>query len=66
MGLSFDDEDSFMEAAGSLVFNNPPSDPNPLTLQGMELESSGSNMAPQERNEDICFTNSNSPEAQFK
>ena len=37
-----------METAGSLRFNNPPSDPN--ALQRM-----GSNMPSQERNEDICF-----------
>ena len=28
MRLSFDDKESFMEAAGSLRFNNPPSDPS--------------------------------------
>ena len=28
MRSSFDDEESFKEAAGSLRFNNPPSDPN--------------------------------------
>ena len=34
MKLSFDDEESFKEAVGSLRFNNPPSDPN--TLQPIE------------------------------
>ena len=55
MRSSFDDNESSMEDAGSLRFNNPPSDPD--TLQGMG--SSGST-PPQgsERNEDICF-NSN-------
>ena len=28
MKLSFNDNESFTEAAGSLCFNNPPSDPN--------------------------------------
>ena len=50
MKLSFDDEESFKEAVGSLRFNNPPSDPNSL----QQVESSSS-MPPQERNEDICF-----------
>ena len=34
MKLSFDDKESFMEAAGSLRFNNPPSDPNTLQRMG--------------------------------
>ena len=55
MNLSFDDEDSFKEAAGSLRFNNPQSDPDSLALQQV---GSTSNMPPQERNEDICFNNS--------
>ena len=38
MSLSFDDKDSFMEAAGSLHFNNPPSDP--YTLQPVGNSSS--------------------------
>ena len=50
MNLSFDDKESFIEAAGSLRFDNPPSDPN--TLQGMG--SSGSIPAQgSEWNEDI-------------
>ena len=54
MKLSFDDEESFKEAVGSLCFNNPPSDPN--TLQRVE------SMLPEdsERNEDDCFNNSSS------
>ena len=36
MKLSFDDKESFTEAAGSLHFNNPPSDPN-TTLQQPEV-----------------------------
>ena len=55
MGLSFDDEESFKEGVGSLRFYNPPSDPNTPALG-----SSGSGMAAQERNEDICFNNSSS------
>ena len=52
MNLSFDDEESFKEAVGSLRFNNPPSDPNTLQQMG--------SMVPQdsERDEDICFNNS--------
>ena len=52
MRSSSDDNESSMEDAGSLRFNNPPSDPDSL----QQMESSGS-MPPQdsERNEDICF-----------
>ena len=32
MRLSFDDTESFKEAAGSLRFNNPPSDPNTSSI----------------------------------
>ena len=52
MRLSFNDEESFREAVGSLDFNNPPSDPNSL----QEVASS-STMPAQEMNEDICFDN---------
>ena len=52
MRLSFDDEESFKEAVGSLHFNNPPSDPN--SLQRVE---SSSSMPPQERKEDSSFIN---------
>jgi hypothetical protein len=57
MRLSFDDKESFMEAAaGSLRFYNPPSDPNTDQQVGT------SSMPPEERNEDICFNNpSNDP-----
>ena len=49
MRLSFDDEESFKEAAESLRFNNPPIDPN--THQ--EMGSSGSMpLQDSERNED--------------
>ena len=51
MRLSFDDTESFKEAAGSLIFNNPPSDPD--SLQGV----GSSSMLPQERNENSCFDN---------
>ena len=47
MKLSFDDEESFKEAAGTLNFNNPPSDPDSL------LKNSTSSSTPsQERSED--------------
>ena len=49
MRLSFDE--SFKEAAGSLHFDNPLSDPNTLALQRVGSSSS----TPQERNEDIYF-----------
>ena len=57
--LSFGDEDSFKEseAAGSLRFNNPPSDTDgTLALQ---QPGSSSSLPLQERNasEDICFNN---------
>ena len=53
MRLSFENEESFKEAVGSLNFNNPPSDSD--SLQGV----GSSSMPPQERNklEDICFDN---------
>ena len=58
MRLSFDDEDSFKEAAagrlGSLQFNNPPSDPDSLALQRV---GSNSSIPSQERDEDIRYTN---------
>ena len=50
MRLSFDDEESFKEAAGSLRFNNPPSDSSSL----QQMESKGI-MPPQEISDDICF-----------
>ena len=34
MRLSFDDDESFKEAAGSLRFNNSPSDSNSLQQEG--------------------------------
>ena len=51
MKLSFDDEDSFKEAVGSLRFNSPPSDSNTNHRMG--------SMPPQdsEGNEDVCFNN---------
>ena len=49
MKLSFDDEESFKEAIGSLCFNDPLSDPNPLQPMGSMLPQDS------ERNEDICF-----------
>jgi len=51
MKLSFDDKDSFIEAVGSLRFNNPQSDSNTNQQVGT-----------QERNEDIGLNNpSNDP-----
>ena len=60
MRLSFDDEESFKEAAGSLHFNDPPSDPN--SLQGVG-SSNLSSTPPQEnlKNEDICLNDLNPP-----
>ena len=54
MGLSFDDEESFKEGVGSLIFYNPPSHPNTPALG-----SSGS-IPLQEMNEDhdVCLNNS--------
>ena len=51
MKLSFDDEESFKEAIGSLNFNNPLSDPDSLQLVG------SSSMPAEERNGDICVDN---------
>ena len=53
MKLSFDDEESFMEA-GSVLFNNPPSASDPNAL--LRVESGIITRPPQERNEDICFS----------
>ena len=56
MRLSFDDEEeSFKDVVGSLRFDNPPSDPNSIALALQEV--GGSDVPPQERNEDICFNN---------
>ena len=49
MRLSFEDEESFKEAAESLRFNKPPSDLNTVE--------NSSSLPPQERREDICFNN---------
>ena len=67
MKLSFDDEESFKEAAGSLRFNhNPSSDPNTLGLQRVG-SSSSLGMPSRERNEDICFNNHTSdPSSTFQ
>jgi hypothetical protein len=59
MKSSFDDEESFKEAVGSLCFDNPPSDPNSVELALQEV--GGSGVPPQERNEDICFNNPSDP-----
>jgi hypothetical protein len=48
MKLSFDDQESFREATGSLRFNNPPSEPNSLEPMGISTPR-------QEMSEDICF-----------
>ena len=52
MKLSFDDKESFMEAAGCLCFRNPPSNPN-------REQTGSSSILPQERNEEIYFNNPN-------
>ena len=56
MRLSFDDEESFKEAAagGSLRFYNPPSDSDTLALQQM---GSGCSVPVEDMNENICFNN---------
>ena len=54
MKLSFDDEESFKDTAGSLRFNNPPSNPDTPAFQGV---GSSSSMPHQEMDEDICFNN---------
>ena len=54
MKLSFDDEETFKEAVGSLCFNNSPSDPN-STLPSQQMESVLTQDF--ERNKDICFKN---------
>ena len=43
MGMSFDDKESFMEAAGSLRFNNPQSHPNTHPSQRVGTEDIGFN-----------------------
>ena len=57
MRSSIDDNESFVEAAGSLRFNNPPTDPN--TLQQELVGSSG--MQSQEWSENGCFNNPSLP-----
>ena len=57
MRSSIDDNESFVEAAGSLRFNNPSTDPN--TLQQELVGSSG--MHPQEWSEDSCINNPSLP-----
>ena len=51
MGSSYDDEKSLKETVGSLIFNNPPSDPD--SYQGV---GSSSSMLPEEGNEDDLNT----------
>ena len=46
MGLSYNDEKSLKETVGSLIFNNPPSDPD--SYQGV---GSSSSMPPEEGND---------------
>jgi hypothetical protein len=53
MSLSFDDKESFMEATGSLRFNNFQSDSN--ITQADQPEGVGTQS--QERSEDIGFNN---------
>jgi hypothetical protein len=54
MNLSFDDKESFVEAAGSLRFNlnNPPSDPSPNTTYQQ--------VGTQEKSEDIGINSKSS------
>ena len=57
MRLSFEDKESFKEAAGSLRFNNSSSgsDSDPNTLQQVEISSSMSPQTSGLREEEICF-----------
>ena len=59
--MSFDDEESFKEAAGSLHFNNFSRDTNTLAFQRVELESTSCSMPPHGGNEDISISFYNSP-----
>ena len=52
MKLSFDDEESFKEAVGSLRFNNPPSDLNTLQPIGSVLPQDS-----EKDEDDIYFNN---------
>ena len=56
MKLSFDDKESFTEAAGSLRFYNPPSDPNTTHQQ----------VGTQERSEDIGSEYTSANEKNFR
>ena len=47
MKLSFEDQESLKEAAGSLCFNNPPSDPNILQMGALGSTSGSNSMPPQ-------------------
>jgi hypothetical protein len=53
MNLSFDDQESFREATGSLRFNNPPSDSN--SLEPTESSTTSMPRQPEERSDDICL-----------
>ena len=53
MKLSFDDEESFKEAVGTLCFNNPPSIPNALQPIGSKLPQDSERNS----NEDTGFNN---------
>ena len=52
MRLSFEDEESFKEAVGSLNFNKPLSDSDSVQQVGSSISS-----MPPERKEDICCDN---------
>ena len=55
MRLSFDDKESFKVTAGSLRFNNPPSDPNThLQMESSSMPPRGEDA--EERSEDIVDT----------
>ena len=62
MRSSIDDNESFMEAAGSLRFNNPPSDLNTLQQEPLAVSMGNSGMQHQEGSEDnnLSSTSSNS------
>ena len=60
MRSSIDDNESFMEAAGSLRFNNPPSDLNTLQQEPLAASMGNSGMQHQEGGEDNISSSTSS------
>ena len=61
MKLSFDDKESFKEAAESLRFNNPPSDSSSLAHQRLEMMGCGLLPQDSEMNDDHHDINLTNP-----